>query len=180
MYFIEDQLHEILNNKSTLVNVSPINASSIYDVLQSLGVKSQDLEVVLEELLINAQEHGKGPIGFSYGKLMGTFTFVFYDTGEGIHVTIPKNQRLSDLKGKTSTSILRLALEEGVTGTGVVGRGMGLFYLSKLVSQKNAECLIASDSGVVVQKGNLFFEKTLATDLKRTIVVLQIKETEVC
>lgn len=75
-------------------------------------------------------------------------------------------------------SILRLSLEEGISGTGQIGRGIGLYYLSRLVQETGGECLIASDRGTVVQSGSQFFEKSLSQDTKGSVVVLKMTNKE--
>jgi len=130
-------LTEILNPGSALFaklqTLIPLNDESLFNLITSLGIKSQNLENVLTELMINSDEHGGGINIFLYGHWGKKLFFVFQDQGEGIHETIPKNQRLSDTRGKSSVSLLRLAMEEGITGTGTIGRGMGLFYLAQFV-----------------------------------------------
>lgn len=102
--------------------------------------------------------------------------FALEDYGPGIHTTLPANARLSDLKGKKSSSLLRLALEEGITGTAQIGRGLGLFYLSRLVADNHAETLLASNCGLVIQHGDVFYEKDLKNDISRNLIIIKIIE----
>lgn len=158
--------------------VDPITDQTLFDLMASLNIKSQDLLIVLEELLMNSMEHGNSSPTFFYSTGEVLF-FVLRDKGMGIHENIPQNPRLSDTKGKSTTSILRLALEEGITGTGTVGRGMGLFYLSKFVSEHDAEAIVASNQGYIHQNRHQFLEHTTANDTGGTIVILKVKASEV-
>lgn len=178
MSFIEDEFTRLVSKKTDLEIITNPTDSSLYDLIQGLSIKSMDLLIVLEELLINCKEHGAPPIEFYYGKSFGSYFFAFVDYGVGIHESIPLNIKLSDTKGKSSSSIIRLSLEEGITGTGQIGRGMGLFYLSKLVRNKNASCIVASNSGFVMQVGDYFYEKRLPFDIKKNVVLLRVKSQE--
>ncbi len=178
MNFLEDILQSLVNNKIYLKKIFEFDEKKLFNFYIETGIKSQDLLVVLEELLINSQEHGKTNVDFYYDKKINYFTFVIIDHGEGIHNTVPHNVRLQDIKGKSSSSILRISLEEGITGTGVIGRGMGLYYLSKFIKEKNATCLLASNSGMVIQDGSVFFEKALKSDIKMNCIIIQVHESE--
>jgi len=179
MQFIEDVFEAIVSGQTQLKKIDSIDDQKLYDFYLSIGAKSQDLLVVLEELLINSQEHGKNPISFYYDKLMNVFTFAVVDSGFGIHSTVPNNVHLKDVRGKSSSSILRLSLEEGISGTGQVGRGMGLYYLSKLATEKKATVLLSSNAGLVIQQSNLIYEKKLASDIKCNCVIIQINAKEI-
>lgn len=178
MNFIEDYFLSIVGNKSPLKKIENFNESMLYDFYQQLNFNSHDLLIVLEELLINCVEHGQSDTTFYFDKKFDIHTFAVCDSGQGIHTTVPKNINLKDIKGKSSTSIIRLSLEEGITGTSKIGRGMGLHYLSKLVSQKNATALISSNSGLVIQQGDYFSEKKLNFEIAGNIIILQIHKKE--
>ena len=61
----------------------------------------------------------------------------------------------ADVKGKAAAALVRLACEEGVTGTGVKGRGIGLHLFSDFIRKRNGEGLVFSDGGLFVQVGNV-------------------------
>ncbi len=179
MYLLEDELKKIIDHQTKLTCLVNPTDQTIYENLTTdLGLKSQDLLIVLEELLANSLEHGSLPIHYYFGQQLKYYIFCIEDFGSGIHTTIPKNSRLSDTKDKSSMSIIRLSLEEGISGTGTVGRGMGLYYLSKLIKEKGAEGLVASNSGLVIQRDNYFIEKPLVQDIKRNLVIFQIHQKE--
>lgn len=163
---------------SLLKKIDKANEYTIYDTLQSAEIKSQDLIIVLEELFINSTEHGKSNPDFYFDKIDDYYFFAVIDYGAGIHTTVPKNNNLSDLKLKTSSSIIRMSLEQGITGTGQAGRGQGLFYLNTIVQQKNGYSLIASNSGLVLQNKNVFTTETLPSDIQANCIILQIHEKE--
>jgi hypothetical protein len=164
-------------NLNCLRNVTdPIFFDLIYN---QLHIKSQDFLVVLEELLMNSKEHGRVDADLYYGSLEDKIWFAITDKGSGIHSTIPLNQRLSDLSGKTSSSILRLSLEEGITGTGKLGRGMGLYYFNKFIVDHEGEGIISSNSGLVHQKSDQFFEKTLSQDTGSNVILLMVPKIKV-
>lgn len=158
--------------------VTPVDDQRLFELVTKLGVRNQDLVVVLDELLINGQEHGGGQVRLHVSVTDDSIIFRMKDNGTGIHMTVPKNPRLSDTGGKSSASILRLALEEGITGTGQVGRGMGLYYLSRFVRLNGAECQIASDHGCISQSGASFHERSLENDVGGTVIVLRVGKTE--
>jgi hypothetical protein len=170
----EPILNQYLKGQLKFSFFESITDQNLFDLVQKIGIRNQNLVVVLEELIINSREHGGGASRFYYDQHSSNLTFVIVDKGGGIHEKVPMNPRLSDTKGIASASIIRLSLEEGITGTGQVGRGMGLYYFSQLIKNCNAEGLVASDKGCVVQKGDEFFEKDLTQDTKATILILQI------
>jgi hypothetical protein len=178
LIFIEDYFNQIIKKQ---INPNLINPSDndIFELCKGQNIKSQELLVVLEELLFNSEEHGQRPINLYYTKFLGYVILAIEDFGKGIHITLPCNQRLSDIKGKKSSSILRLSLEEGITGTGQIGRGLGLFYLSKFLSENNAEGLVASNSGLVIQNCNIFYEKELLEDIDRNLVIIKVSANRI-
>lgn len=179
MFLLEDEFKKIIDHQTNLACLVNPTDRTIYEIVTTdLGLKSQDLLIVLEELLANSQEHGALPINFYFGQHSEYYIFCIEDFGPGIHTTIPKNSRLSDTKDKSSMSIIRLSLEEGISGTGTLGRGMGLYYLSKLIRDKGTECLVASNSGVVIQKSDYYIEKPLTQDIKRNLVIFQVHQKE--
>jgi hypothetical protein len=175
---IRDIFNSILSKNSIIKKIENVNEYTIYDALQSAQIKSQDLIIVLEELFINSTEHGKSNPDFYFDKINEFYFFAVIDHGAGIHTTIPKNINLSDLKLKASSSIIRLSLEQGITGTGQAGRGQGLFYLNTLIQQKSGLALIASNSGLVLQNKNIFTTETLPVDIQANYIILQIHERE--
>lgn len=178
MLYIQDFFEQILQKEITPLFINPTD-NDLFELFQTQDIKSRELLVVLEELLFNSEEHGNKPIHFYFHKFFGNIMFAIEDFGTGIHSTLPENLRLSDIKGKKSSSILRLSLEEGITGTAIVGRGLGLFYLSKFVSENNAEALLASNSGFVIQNNKYFFEKELDSDINRNILIVKVSEQKV-
>ena len=179
MKSIEDIFTSIFSNNHGLKVIESLTDENLFKFYLENSFNSQDLLIVLEELVINSQEHAKSEIVFMYGRENDYFTIVLIDKVAGIHTTIPNNSRLQDVKGKSSASILRLAVEEGISGTGVIGRGMGLYYLSKLVKEKKAIALLASNGGQIVQQGDYFYEKNLSNDIPGTCIILLIHESEV-
>ncbi|MBK7961385.1 MAG: hypothetical protein IPK04_09415 [Bdellovibrionales bacterium] len=171
--FIEDYFDQIINKEVVPILINPTDID-IYELFQTQKIRSQEFLIVLDELLFNSEEHGQRPINLYLKKSFGSLVVAIEDFGQGIHTTLPCNQRLSDIKGKKSSSILRLSLEEGITGTGQVGRGLGLFYLSEFVLEKSAECLVASDSGLVIQSAQIFYERALAADICRNLIVIKV------
>ena len=179
MQAVESIFQSALENKLSFDVVTAVTEDKLFDLVTKLGIKSQGLIIVLEELIINSVEHGNGRPDLYFECESGLLTFIMRDRGVGIHEQIPRNPRLSDTKGKSTSSILRLALEEGITGTGVVGRGMGLYYLSKFVVDHDANCLVASNRGYVVQSRDVFHERSTNKDVDGTIVILQVANREV-
>ncbi|MEQ1665940.1 MAG: hypothetical protein ABL927_11245 [Bdellovibrionales bacterium] len=175
---LEDVFREILNNKTNLKLIINPTEDQIFRLVSEFGFKSYNFSLVLDELLINSIEHGKPPINFYYGQNQEYYYFGVLDFGPGIHETVPRNERLRDTKNKASTAIIRLSLEEGITGTSVVGRGMGLSILSKFIQNSDSEVLIASNSGYVKQVGSNFFEKKLNNDIRANLIALKINKKD--
>ena len=169
----------IFTMPSGSVEIKPLDDQKLFDLARELGIRSQDFIIVLEELLINCQEHGDGIASMQYAVADDLFIFRLSDRGSGIHRSIPRNPRLSDTLGKASSSILRLALEEGITGTGQIGRGMGLSLLSQFVRRSSTEAIIASDHGCVTQQGDRFSECILQKDVLGTVVLLKVARSDV-
>lgn len=176
---LEEILNQALQKTLPFKALDPVTDQSLYELVRGLGVKSQELLIVLEELLMNSQEHGGGHPRLFYDVSDDQLCFLLRDDGQGIHQHVPRNPRLSDTKGKATTSILRLALEEGITGTGTIGRGMGLFYLSKFVSEHGAESLVASDQGMILQQGGQFYEKLTSCEIEGTMILVRVAAREV-
>jgi len=175
MQTIEQIFFTAINNHLTLKKLTPLSDQSLFELLESLNIKSQELLIVLEELLMNSIEHGGGQMQFHYDLIDDHFYFVLQDKGDGIHKNVPRNPRLSDTAGKSTTSILRLALEEGITGTGTIGRGMGLFYLSKFIHENDAESIVASNGGMIIQQKGQFSEKAVGKDVEGTLILIKVK-----
>ncbi|PIU01250.1 MAG: hypothetical protein COT74_01740 [Bdellovibrionales bacterium CG10_big_fil_rev_8_21_14_0_10_45_34] len=173
MHSVEKVFQEFCKGDSRLTTVKNITDQKLFEVVTHLGIKNQNLTVVLEEVLINAQEHGDGHPSLHYKVDGNLLVLVISDSGVGIHQKIPENLRLSDTRGKSSSSIIRLSLEEGITGTGTVGRGMGLYYLSRFASENQASIFVASDQGAVIQVSSQFYERRLTDDLGCTLVILE-------
>lgn len=176
--FIEDVFHDIYAGKITFDQLINPTEEQVYSLLQTLKIKSKNFMVVIDELLINSQEHGGSPIDFYYGESLDFLFFAIVDKGPGIHITLPRNEKLSDIKNKSSTAIIRLSVEEGITGTSTPGRGMGLSLLSKFVADKNAEALVACNSGLLRQMGSYFIEKKLSYDIVGNCIVIKILKKE--
>ena len=83
--------------------------------------------------------------------------------------------RLSDTKGKRAAALIRLALEEGITGTGTVGRGVGLFLVSSYVARTSSELLVCSDGGLVVQKGKHFTELSQEPSIQGSLILVRVR-----
>lgn len=176
--FIENLFDQVLKSSNSFDEIKNISDHELFEFYNKYSLKNQNLLVVLEELIMNSVEHAKCAPDFLYKKNNNEFIFIIKDAGVGIHETVPKNPNLSDTLGKTSTSIIRLSFEESITGTGQKGRGMGLYYLSRLVSETKGQCLVASDSGFVVKSSEVYTEKVLSTDIKQNIIILMINLNE--
>lgn len=180
MYLIEDIFQAICQDQCALGRMANPTDQDLFDFfVNQWEIKNLNFILVLEELLINAREHGGPPINLYYGQMGEYFLIALEDFGRGIHQTLPCNPRLADLKGKKTSGILRISLEEGITGTGIIGRGMGLFYLMEFISANNGEALLASDAGILIQNSNNFFSKDLAKQINRNLIIFQITKATV-
>jgi hypothetical protein len=173
---IENLFYSVAGDNSPFPALPASDEDSIFDKFNELGISSNELMVVVEEVLINAKEHGKEPVNLYINKVLDYVYIVVSDSGMGIHNTIPENKNLKDTKDKNTSSILRLSLEEGITGTGVKGRGVGLFLLSDFCKNTDSELIIGSDSGLVYQQKDLFYTKEdRSIDIKGSIVCLKTR-----
>ncbi|MEK6705268.1 MAG: hypothetical protein AABZ06_05725 [Bdellovibrionota bacterium] len=176
MIHLEDIAESILQGKPLLPLLKDSSENGIFNALSDLGMADIEIQAVLEELLLNAREHGQNKNIMIYmGCHVGWFFAVIRDQGPGIHMTLPKNPRLADTKGKSAAALIRLAVEEGITGTGTVGRGIGLHILSELVSSRRAESLVISDGGLFVQVGDVFLERYARIPTDGTLVAIKVE-----
>lgn len=173
---IEDIASSITASRPLLDLLHESTDEALYQGLKNLECNDIDLLTVLEELLLNAREHGKPPVRLFLSKRIGgTLYFTIDDQGVGIHETIPHNPNLSDTRNKSPSSIVRLACEEGITGTGQKGRGVGLYLLSSFCRVRNAEMLIRTDAEQVMQVHDVFLEKKLSQSMTGTLICLKVK-----
>jgi len=175
---IEDVFTEIYTQRITFDKITNPTEDQIFNLIQLLQIKSYNFMLVIDELLINSQEHGGAPIEFYYGEALDSLFFAITDLGSGIHVTLPRNIKLSDIKDKASTAIIRIAMEEGITGTSTVGRGMGLAILSKFIIEKNADAIIDINFGMLKQMGSYFLEKKPSFEIQGNCVIIKIHKKE--
>lgn len=131
----------------------PLTDQSILQLSSYLpGGKNIDLIACLEELKINATEHGKQKYTLWYTLKNKMLYCAVEDEGIGIcnklRPILIKSFTTADI---TCAAILRIALDIGVTSTGVVGRGQGLGFVSEFVRNVDGEMLISSSSGILLQ-----------------------------
>jgi hypothetical protein len=168
---------DILAGSTRFLALTDPTDNDFYAFSQKNGFTETHLVTVLEEIFLNAREHGSGKILFYFHKDGSTLLFGIRDLlGVGIHETVPKNPRLVDVGGKEASSILRLSLEKGITGTGDVGRGIGLFLLKDFVQKSKGESYLASDSAFLRQNINKIFESDLGSEIKGSLVCLKINQ----
>jgi hypothetical protein len=146
--------------------------SALFNAFNDLEINNPVLLSVLEELLLNSMEHGKKPIELFLSRKKRILFFGIWDNGVGIHKTIPNNPKLSDTKDKTSSALIRLALEEFITGTGQIGRGVGLSLLSKFVANSKSCLLIWANQSWVFQEKSDFFESPSTKPIAGTMILL--------
>jgi signal transduction histidine kinase len=171
---LEDIAESVIKGRPLIDEVRPADENSLFAAFGALQVHDSEAQTVLEELLLNAREHGKNQgLRLFLSKHLGTAYFVIKDEGRGIHDTVPQNPRLSDVKGKAAAAIIRLACEEGVSGTGVRGRGIGLHLFSQFIKKRQGEGLVLSDGGLFVQVGDVFLERTSQHDIQGTLIALR-------
>jgi hypothetical protein len=176
-YTLEIICHDILEQQnSILYKINPFDHNAIYEVLNKNQINLPVLHTVIEELFINAQEHGQNKKIEGFAKIINDFFyFVIKDEGPGIHQTIPNNKSLIDLKDKSSVAITRVAIEEGVTGTGTKGRGVGLFLLQDFIKKNDAEALLISNSGQVLVKRHETVEKSWEKNITGSVIALKVR-----
>lgn len=158
-------------------------ANMALDSLSSAGVGAGNLYPVVSEvfaeLALNATQHAESPIGafgliqfydFADGK---RFVCVVADGGIGIRRALERNPELRERAVYDWTAI-ELALQEGVTGTGVKTRGIGLFGVAEEMQKPGRQLTIHSGIGVLHIRGGdtrattarqALFPGTLATAL---------------
>lgn len=162
--------------QTSSLRVVAANESALYDTLQQEGIQNLELQILLEELLINSFEHAKDQkVELYFANILNSSYFAIKDSGPGIHRTVPINKNLSDLKNKNPSAIIRMSCEEGITGTGVIGRGIGLSLLQNFCIQNPAESILWSDTGWVLQTGSLFYERqgSPVPEINGTLIALK-------
>ncbi|MBL6988223.1 MAG: sensor histidine kinase [Bacteriovoracaceae bacterium] len=173
---IEDIFNSVIAGAPLIYQLDKADEATLFEKFHKIHQKDTELFLVLTELLINAIEHGNNSnISIFLEKMEDYFYFVIKDDGPGIHQTIPNNKNLLDLKGKSPAVILRLVCEEGITGTGTEGRGMGLYWTSKICSSRGGDLLIATDQGMLRQRRDLFWQKNLEHKINGSVVCLTIR-----
>ncbi len=150
--------------------------SGLFDLFQRMNIQSLSVQILCEELLLNAKEHGKGPVRTFARRDADRIQVALLDSGPGIHVTVPRNPRLADLGGKSPSAILRMAVEEGITGTGTLGRGVGLSLLARTIRERGGEAVLISDGGLLVQVGEVFQGPPSRYDLAGTLAAFEVEE----
>lgn len=170
---IEDVFHSIVHPPALIDTVSEVSDNGLFNAYSQMGINDTELLVVMEEILINAQEHGKKDIQLFMGHQLDFYFFACQDKGSGIHKTLPKNPALADLSKAKTGALLRAACEEHITGTGVLGRGLGLYLLSDFCEKRKAEFLIASDFAILIKNHNIFMQKEMDIDIPGTIICLK-------
>ncbi len=173
---LEDLAESIVKDRPLIPAIPSATDNGIFDRLHNLSVSDTEIMVVLEELLLNAQEHGqRKAIAVHIEKHLGWLIAAVRDQGPGIHATLPLNPRLSDTLGKSAAALTRLATEEGITGTGTHGRGIGLHLLSEVIRSRNGESLVLSDGGLFVQVGDLYLERKARFPILGTLVAFKVE-----
>lgn len=173
---LETVAQSILDGKPLIPKLSGSTDQILFEAMNKLGIHMADLSTVLEELLLNAREHGKKSVSVHLGRVLNSLFFAVRDEGVGIHETLPNNIKLSDTRSKSAAALMRLACEEGISGTGTVGRGVGLYLASKYCKDHNAEMLLMCDAGKLLQLQNYFLEKNMLSSefINGTLVCLRI------
>lgn len=173
---LEDIADSITQKRPLIPAVPSPTENGLFEALKDLGIADTEIQVVLEELLLNAKEHGQS-LGLSVhlARHLGWLFAVVRDEGPGIHATLPKNPRLADTQGKSAAALVRLSAEEGITGTGTLGRGIRLHLLSELVRSRRAESLILSDGGLFVQVADVFLERAARHPIQGTLAAFKVE-----
>ncbi len=173
---LEDIVESIMQSRPLLPRIREASENGIFEGLQDLGINDAEIQSVLEELLLNAREHGQSKaIAIHLASHLGWFYAAIRDEGPGIQATLPKNPRLADTLGKSAAALTRLAAEEGITGTGIPGRGIGLHLLSEFVRTRKAESLILSDGGLFVQVSDIFLERAAKKSIQGTLIAFKVE-----
>ena len=173
---LEDIVQSVIDGKSLIAQLPGTTDQALFDFMKDSGFSSRhELMTVFEERLINAREHGGGKsLAVFAQKLMGFLYFVIVDRGPGIHTTLPRNPHLSDTKGKSPMALIRLAMEEGITGTSVVGRGVGLYLLSDYINRNGGEAILISDGGLVVQVRDVSMQEKSSHPWDGTLIAVKV------
>ena|SRR3990167_9944782 len=130
-----------------------LDEETIYNVsLPAPAGISDSLMACLEELAMNAKEHGSPPYQFNYLLEEDRLTYAIEDNGLGICKKL-KDGLKDRLPEKISCgAMLRLVLEEGVSSTNIPGRGQGLNIVNGFVETSNGELYIRTNHGELFKK----------------------------
>lgn len=174
---IEDFAQSILDGRPWVPALTDASDRALSEGLDVLGISRVDVQVLFDELLINGREHGRAGVQVYLGKLLNFLLFAVRDHGIGIHESVPKNPKLADTHAKSASAILRLACEEGITGTGTIGRGIGLHLLAEFCERNDAQSLLVSDGGRVLKVQDVFIEKDHAPAVEGTLICIVARLT---
>lgn len=168
----------ILYKSSSLTQLSSTSDEALANAFVNVDIQNDpDLINACEELLLNGREHGKENVSVFLEKEGHIFIFAIRDFGDGIHQTIPRNPRLKDTSYASASKILNLACEQGVSGTGDPGRGVGLYELTAFCEKRQADALIMSDSATLIFNKQKSPQILSRPDIKGTLVILKVKVT---
>lgn len=146
----------------------------ISEILENKGYRVGERSAVcsvLSEICANAAEHGSssfgayaavqayhhilsGRHGSRYGQRQGEEVLVaIADGGVGMRETLSRNPALAEYTA-TDNDALRHALEMGVSGTGEVGRGGGLFLVAQIAGRSGGSLSLRSGAGRITAYEN--------------------------
>ena len=155
---------------------------SLEDNLQILSMGAAnvrpELVEIFSELVNNAAEHGITETGanvhvrFMPHRRGRAFDAVVADQGPGIRATLAGNTALP--YSATDAEAIGLAIQELVSGTGVLTRGIGLWMTATQMRKPGRKLLIHSGNGLLVMYGDAAPEITETERRQGTMVRLTI------
>ena len=152
---------------------------------ESLGFIAKDslfaIRLGLKELLQNAFEHAESETGV-YVCAVGIKTrrivrICVLDRGIGIRHHLSRNPKYQNIR--TDKEAIKKSIRKSVTGVRDSSRGLGLYYLSRIVEDNEGQIVIASGRSLMTFKGReVVSSKQLTNEFSGTIVEVLLKATK--
>ncbi len=140
----ESEVEDLANRALTALSQRGFGAANIHPLVTE----------VFAELATNAVQHSDSPIGglgliqfyqFQHGE---RFIITVADGGIGIRSSLERNAQLRD-EIAYDWDAIELALREGVSGTGLSTRGIGLFGVGEDMQEPGRQLIIHSGQGML-------------------------------
>ena len=144
----EPEVENLANHALEALQNSDLGAPNLYQVVSE----------IFAELALNAVQHAASPVGafgliqFYQGEIRRRFVCTVADGGIGIRASLERNPSLRR-RVPYDWAAIKLAVKEGVSGTGSERRGIGLYGVAEDMRQADRQLIIHSGIGMLLRTG---------------------------